>query len=86
MCLDKEDVGVTKIKYLFTQMYIQAVSTRNLSKCDLLPFLPASYAFYLLELSVQVSHDPTAADSGQQSVFAGLCSTSVIYLHPRMHC
>ena len=35
----------------------------------------------LPEPSVQVSHDPTIADSGQQSVSAGLYSVSVVCNH-----
>ena len=39
----------------------------------------------LPEPSVQVSHDPTVADSGQQSVSAGLYSASVVYDHSEMY-
>jgi len=39
----------------------------------------------LPEPSVQVFHDPTVADSGQQSVSAGLYSVSVVYDHSEMY-
>ena len=39
----------------------------------------------LPEPSVQVSHDPTIADSGQQSVSAGLYSVSVVCNHSGMY-
>ena len=43
------------------------------------------FLFMLPEPSVQVFHDPTVADSGQQSVSAGLYSVSVVYDHSEMY-
>ena len=41
--------------------------------------------FMLPEPFVQVSHDPTVAYSGQQSVSADLCSASVVCDHSEIY-